>query len=240
MTDVLVVEGLSTSYGDLKVVHDVDLRAQAGRTVALLGRNGAGKTTTLRAISGLNRLDSGRILLDGDDISRVPVHHRVRRGIAYVQEGKRIFRQLSVEDNLVVGGYAAKLSRADTAERVAEAYDRFPILGEKRRRHASTLSGGQQQMLAIAQSLVSRPSVLLLDEPSGGLAPSVVGEVLETVRSLAAEGLAVVLVEQAVNFALALADHVIVMDLGRCVLSQPASEPGLERAIEEAYFAGSR
>ena len=239
MTDILTVENLASSYGEIRVVHDISFSVAGGQVVALLGRNGAGKTTVLRAISGLNPISSGSVTLLGRPMNHLPVYKRVEQGIAYVQEGKRVFKELTVEQNLMLGGYAAKANRATVARDIQAAYERFPILGQRQKSSASALSGGQQQMLAIAQALISKPKVLLLDEPSGGLAPSIVGEVLDIVRGLVAEGLSVVLVEQAVNFALSIADHVLVMDLGRCVLSEPAGTENLGSKIEDAYFAAA-
>jgi len=236
MTAALEVTNLHTGYGDLKVVYGVSFTVEPGKVIAILGRNGAGKTTALRAISGLNPANTGKILLDGEDITSVPAHKRISKGLAYVQEGKRIFRQRTVEENLVIGALSQKVNRAELTARIDEAYARFPILGEKRRDTAAGLSGGQQQMLAIAQALMSRPKVLLLDEPSGGLAPTIVGDVLNTVKALVADGLTVVLVEQAMGFALALADDVIVMDLGRSVLTGKTTDEGIGAAIEQAYF----
>jgi len=236
MTAALEVTNLHTGYGDLKVVYGVSFSVEPGKVIAILGRNGAGKTTALRAISGLNPANTGKILLDGEDITSVPAHKRITKGLAYVQEGKRIFRQRTVEENLVIGALSQRVSRSELTTRIDEAYARFPILGEKRRDTAAGLSGGQQQMLAIAQALMSKPKVLLLDEPSGGLAPTIVGDVLNTVKSLVADGLTVVLVEQAMGFALALADDVIVMDLGRAVLTGKTTDEGIGAAIEQAYF----
>lgn len=232
----LELADVSTGYGDLKVVHDLSFAVAHGAVTALLGRNGAGKTTTLRAIAGLNPVTSGSVLLDGKDVSRMPARKRVPLGLAYVQEGKRVFHRHTVEQNLVLGAYSTRLSRGELAERLDGAYARFPVLAGRRDVPAAGLSGGQQQMLAIAQALMSHPRVLLLDEPSGGLAPAVVGEVLASIRQLVEEGLAVILVEQAISFALALADDVVVMDLGRPALRASAREPGIEQAIEDAYF----
>jgi branched-chain amino acid transport system ATP-binding protein len=239
VSELLEVESLSSGYGDIRVVHEVSFSVDAGQAVALLGRNGAGKTTVLRAISGLNPATRGRVVLEGRDLSKVTVHHRVGTGIAYVQEGKRVFRHLSVRDNLALGGYAVRLSRRMLDERIETAYGRFPVLADRRNVPAAALSGGQQQMLAIAQALISEPRVLLLDEPSGGLAPTIVADVLATVKELIATGLAVVLVEQSVGFALDLADKVVVMDLGQVVLDASATAPDLEKQIEKAYFAAA-
>lgn len=237
MSALLEVEGLASAYGAIKVLHDISFSVEQGTVTAVLGRNGAGKSTLLRAVSGLNPVTAGQVRIHGHDVSHVPPHKRVRQGIAYVQEGKRIFRHLTVDQNLVLGGYASGLSRSKIRQRVDHELDRFPILASRLRSSASDLSGGQQQMLAIAQALVSRPKVLLLDEPSGGLAPSIVGELLDTVRLLVQDGLSVVLVEQAINFALSVADNVLVLDIGRTVLSASAGADSLPERIEQAYFA---
>jgi branched-chain amino acid transport system ATP-binding protein len=237
VTDLLEVAGLGSAYGAITVLHDISFSVAPGTVTGLLGRNGAGKTTVLRAVSGLNPATTGHVRLSGRDVTGLAPDKRVREGIAYVQEGKRIFGNLTVEQNLILGGYAGRLGRREVRERVERQLERFPVLAGRLRASASGLSGGQQQMLAIAQALVSGPQVLLLDEPSGGLAPSVVGELLQTVRRLVDEGLSVVLVEQAVNFALSVADRVLVMDLGRVVLDLSASAEGLAERIEQAYFA---
>lgn len=231
---LLEVRSLATGYGDLRAVFDVSLDVMPGSVTAVLGRNGAGKTTTLRAVAGLNPTSSGSILLEGEPLGSVPAHARARRGIAYVQEGKRIFRNRTVEENLLLGTYAhphPKLARAH----IAEQYDRFPILAERRKRPAASLSGGQQQMLAIAQAVVAGPKVLLLDEPSAGLAPSVVADVRSVIDELRSSGLGVLLVEQAMELALSLADRVVVLDLGRTVYRADAGAPNLRQAVRVAY-----
>ncbi|GAA0570811.1 ABC transporter ATP-binding protein [Actinomadura livida] len=233
---ILELSRLRSGYGDLEVVTDVSFRAEPGRVTALLGRNGAGKTTTLRAVTGLNRVMSGSVTLDGEDISKVAPHRRARMGIAYVQEGKRIFRSRTVEENLTLGSFARPRRRRGNAVR-DELYDRFPMLAERRRFRAAQLSGGQQQMLAIAQALAAEPGVLLLDEPSAGLAPTIVGDVLEVIKDLREQGLAIVLVEQAVEFALAAADGVVVLNVGRTVYEGTVDQPGLRDAIKHAYMA---
>ncbi|MFF5234355.1 ABC transporter ATP-binding protein [Dactylosporangium sp. NPDC000521] len=232
----LEVQAIACGYGDLRVVTDATLSVDAGSVTALLGRNGAGKTTTLRAVAGLNRITSGRATLDGVDLAAMPAYRRARAGIAYVQEGKRIFRSRTVEENLLLGTYAAR-STARGRELMGEMYERFPLLAERRKLRAAQLSGGQQQMLAIAQALIADPRVLLLDEPSAGLAPAIVGQVLDVIRDLRTRGLAVLLVEQAVEFALAAADRVVVLNLGRTVHSGQATDTGLREAIRRAYMA---
>jgi len=239
MSAALEVLDLATGYGDLRAVLDVNLRVETGTITVLLGRNGAGKTTTLRAIAGLNPTSSGRISLHGTDLAGMPAHQRARRGIGYVQEGKRVFKSRTVEENLLLGMYARPASnraRADASDLLDAAYTQFPILASRRRTPAAQLSGGQQQMLAIAQALAAEPTVLLLDEPSAGLAPSVVGEMLATIAQLRERGLAVLLVEQAMEFALALADRVVVIDLGRQVYAGAADEADVRQAVRDAYL----
>ena len=233
---VLRVSGLSTGYGDLRVVREVSFEVRAGEITVLLGRNGAGKTTTLRAVAGLNRVAAGEVLLDGQDIGRVPPHARVRRGIAYVQEGKRVFHGQTVEQNLLLGGYTRRRRRQEQRAEIEHVYELFPVLGEKRSRLAGSMSGGQQQMLAIGQALMAKPTLLLLDEPSGGLAPVIVKEVMARVQELKQSGLAILLVEQAVEASFAIADHVTVLDMGRTILSTRASAVSDLTVLRDAYF----
>jgi branched-chain amino acid transport system ATP-binding protein len=223
-TDILLdVSHLATGYGDLRAVWDVSVRVAPGTITALLGRNGAGKTTTLRAIAGLNPVQHGRVVFDGEDISTMAAHRRVSLGMSYLQEGKRIFGEQTVAENLLLGGYSLRLSRRKLEGELDGIYELFPVLKDKRKSPAASLSGGQQQMVALAQALMARPRLLLLDEPSGGLAPSVMAEVLARVESLRATGLAILLVEQAVDAALAIADHVTVIDIGRVVMDLPSA-----------------
>ncbi|GGU27691.1 ABC transporter ATP-binding protein [Nocardioides albus] len=232
---LLDVRNLATGYGDLKVVRDVSVSVRPGQITVLLGRNGAGKTTTLRAVAGLNRIDGGEVRFEGLSLAKAPPHDRVRRGIGYVQEGKRVFRGLTIEQNLLLGGYTRRrrVSLEQEAERI---YELFPVLGERRDAAAASMSGGQQQMLAIGQALMAHPRLLLLDEPSGGLAPVIVAEVMERLTALKETGLAILLVEQAVEASYAIADHVVVLDSGRTVLSAPVAEVDDVTVLQEAYF----
>lgn len=233
----LEVLNLETGYGDLRVVRDVSISVPVGTITAVLGRNGAGKSTTLKAIAGLLPVRAGDIRFEGESISKLAARRRRYLGFGFVQENKRVFKRRSVRENLILGLLGSRLSRVEKEQRIDEAYTRFPILGEKRGQPAGFLSGGQQQMLAIAQALASRPRLVMLDEPSAGLAPSIVSEVMELVRQLRDdEGLSVLLVEQAVDTSLAIADHVVVLDTGRSVHSGPADEPGLRDVIEAAYM----
>jgi branched-chain amino acid transport system ATP-binding protein len=237
---ILEVRELQAGYGDIKAVWDVSFEAKAGQVTLLLGRNGAGKTTTLRAICGLSSVFGGTVLFGGRDIRRVPAHRRAAMGIAFVQEGKRVFVDQTIEHNLLLGSYSKRWSRTERRAACEEAYELFPILGKRRKQRAGSLSGGQQQMLAIAGALISKPKVLLLDEPSAGLAPSIVDDVLAVVRTLSRDGLAVVLVEQNAERALPLADDILVLDLGRVVLNVSPAEADLPALVRSAYFDTTR
>jgi branched-chain amino acid transport system ATP-binding protein len=233
---LLEVTNLATGYGDLRVVWDVSFTVQPGTMTTLLGRNGAGKTTTLRAIAGLNPVTGGSVRLQGEDISTVPTHRRIRKGLALVQEGKRIFHRRTVEENLFLGGYTLGMSRRQMPREVERIYELFPALKSRARTTAGQLSGGQQQMVAIGQALMAKPTLLMLDEPSGGLAPSIVAEVMGAVATLTKDGLGIVLVEQAVESAVAVADDVLVLDMGRVVLHRKAGEVDDLAVLREAYF----
>ncbi|MDA4890658.1 MULTISPECIES: ABC transporter ATP-binding protein [Microbacterium] len=239
MTDdvLLEVSNLQTGYGDLRVVRDVSLTVRAGQITVLLGRNGAGKTTTLRAISGLNRTAGGTVRYLGAPLEDAP-HKRVARGISYVQEGKRVFHELTVEQNLLLGGFSRRVGKRALIDTLPEIYDLFPILAAKRALPAASMSGGQQQMLAIGQALMARPKLLILDEPSQGLAPVIVKEVMERVHALKQTGLGILLVEQAVQDSVAIADEVSVIEMGRTVLSGAASTVTLEE-LQKAYFGAA-
>jgi branched-chain amino acid transport system ATP-binding protein len=231
---LLVVDDLSAGYGDIRATWSVTLSVHAGRITAVLGRNGAGKTTTLLAVAGVLRARTGSIRLEGREISSTSADARTRLGISLVQENKRIFRQRTVEQNMMLGAYC--LPRRDRKASVEAAYERFPLLNERRGARAGALSGGQQQMLAIAQALASRPKVLMIDEPSGGLAPVVVHAVMETVRQLAADGIGILLVEQLVDQALDIADWAIVLDNGRVALSGATGTLGGSAQLRDVYL----
>ncbi|WP_238006469.1 ABC transporter ATP-binding protein [Dactylosporangium sp. AC04546] len=233
----LRVDNLTSGYGELTVLREVTLGVKPGEVLGVVGRNGAGKTALLRAIVGLNRVHAGSVSLDGVSLGNRRAARRAADGIAFVQEGKRVFRRRTVEENLVIGAYTARFGRAKMQAQIDAAYDRFPFLRERRNEPAAALSGGQQQMLAIASALMPRPSYVLLDEPTAGLAPTIVGDILETVRQLRADGIGVVLVEQSIEFALACADRLVVLDLGRVVERVDADAPGVRATIADAYFA---
>jgi branched-chain amino acid transport system ATP-binding protein len=233
---LLSVRNVAAGYGDLRVVWDVSFDVDAGAVTSVLGRNGAGKTTTLRTVAGLNRAMAGSIVFEGRDITGARAHDRVRRGLGFVQENKRIFRRRTVEENLLLGGYSTRLGRRGLQTAAVEVYDVFPALRDRARTTAGELSGGQQQMLAIGQALMGRPRLLMLDEPSAGLAPSIVGEVMAAVRRLKESGLGILLVEQAVEAAMSVSDHVVVLDVGRVVMSGPAADVDDLGIIRDAYF----
>jgi len=230
---LLRLRGITAGYGKIGVLHGVDMIIHPGEIVALLGPNGAGKTTLLSAIAGLLPW-SGEARFAGADLAGVSPREAARRGLVHVVEGHRVFTQLSVTDNLLLAGY--DLKRNDRAERVAEALSFFPEIEAKRHDRAGALSGGQQQMLAVAQGLVRRPRLLMLDEPSAGLSPVLVDRVLAVAARLREAGTSVLLVEQLIEKALRLADRVYALSRGRIVLQAATSEPDLPHRLEQAYF----
>jgi urea ABC transporter ATP-binding protein UrtE len=232
---VLELEGVRAGYGATTVLHGLDLRVGRGEVVAVLGRNGVGKTTMLRAIMGHVRLRDGRIAFDGEDVGGLAVHERARRGIAYVPQGREIFPGLSVLDNLRVAAYAIR--RPDWREALDGLLDDFPVLRAKAGVPGASLSGGQQQILALARALMTGPEILLLDEPSEGIQPSIVMEIAEIVRALNEErGITVVLVEQNLDFAARLAGRAYLMDHGQVVHDLPADEMLRDRELQHQYM----
>ena len=231
---MLNIADLHAGYGKIGVLHGVDLRVGRAEIVALLGPNGAGKTTLLRAVSGLLTPTAGVITFNGRDICGADPRATVLAGPAHVIEGHRVFTQISVIDNLFLAAY--DLPRGERSARVEEALALFPEIAAKRHDRGGALSGGQQQMLAVAQGLVRRPRLLMLDEPSAGLSPVLVDRVLSVAARLRETGAAVLLVEQLVEKALALADRVYALARGRIVLAASASEPDLPHRLERAYF----
>jgi branched-chain amino acid transport system ATP-binding protein len=235
MTVLLAIERLSVRYGEIVALCDLSLEIGAGEAVALLGANGAGKSSLLKAIMGLARQTTGTIRLDGEPIGALPVHRRVARGIGYCPEGRRVFAGMTVRDNLAVASALPARRRDHAVERM---FALFPALAGKAGERAWQLSGGQQQMLAIARALMTEPRLLLLDEPSLGLAPRLTQELLERVRDLAAAGTAVLLAEQNVAKALSVTSRAYVLQLGRLVQSGPSAELGRSPSIQEAFLGG--
>jgi branched-chain amino acid transport system ATP-binding protein len=231
---MLEVKTLASHYGRIPALKGIDLAVRAGELVALVGANGAGKTTLLRAISGLHPPSAGQVVFAGTDITRQAPHRRVRLGIVLVPEGRQVFAPLSVLDNLLLGAHTRpRAERDETLERV---YRMFPALAERRHHAAGSLSGGQQQMLAIGRGLMSRPVLLLLDEPSMGLAPFLVDEVFATVAALKRGGTTIFLVDQNARAALAIADRAYVLETGRITLSGTGAELLASPDVQSAYL----
>ncbi len=231
---LLSVEGVVSRYGRIEALHGVSCEVGEGEIVTIVGSNGAGKTTLMRTISGLQPIATGQVRFEGADLGRVPAHRRTGLGIAQVPEGRQVFAPLAVEDNLLLGGWTR--DRADRASAIGEVYETFPMLAQKRHLPAGTLSGGQQQMLAIGRALMSRPRLLLLDEPSMGLAPIMVDQVFELIPRLRSLGLTVLLVEQNAYAALSIADRGYVMETGRIVAGGSAAQLLGDATVRNAYL----
>jgi len=232
---VLALEGVAAAYGAVTALRGIDLVVAPGELVCLIGANGAGKSSTLRAISGLLRPSSGRIVFDGREIQRLEPAAILRAGIAHCPEGRRVFPHLTVQENLAMGAYVRRDRQAIAAD-VARVCAHFPILGERLRQVAGTLSGGEQQMLAIARALMSRPRLILLDEPSLGLAPAIVETTFAIIAEIRREGTTVLMVEQNAYLALCMADRGYVMETGRIVLEGRASDLLADDHVRRAYL----
>ena len=235
MMVLLEVKGLHVNYGKAQALKDVSFSVAKGEVVTLIGANGAGKTTIMKSISGLVHPAAGEIWYKGKMLSKFPSYERVRLGIAHIPEGRRVFSALSVQKNLEVGAYT-EAHRRKVDERMEKMFETFPILKEKQKQPAGTLSGGQQQMLAIARALMSAPELLLMDEPSLGLSPMVVKEVSNIIREIAHSGASIILVEQNASLALAIAARGYVMEVGTIVLEGFAQELLKNESLREAYF----
>ena len=231
---MLEVENISYAYGGVPAITDVSLSVGEGEVVALIGANGAGKTTTLRCISGLLPARSGRIVLNGVDITSTASHRVARAGIGHVLEGRHLFAHLTVEENLQMG--ALRQTKGDLKAQYARVFDLFPRVKERLHQVAGTLSGGEQQMVAMARALLGRPTILLLDEPSMGLAPTVVDRIFEIIRDVAASGLPILLVEQNANRALNMADRAYVLEVGQVALSGTGSELLGQDEVRRSYL----
>ena len=231
---MLEMRSISSRYGRIQALHGVDLDVKQGQLVALVGANGAGKTTLLRTISGVQPASAGSIHLFGRDITRLPPYERVRLGICQVPEGRHVFGPMSIEDNLRLGAYARARNNLDAD--LERMYELFPILKEKRGLPAGTLSGGQQQMLAMARALMGQPRLLLLDEPSMGLAPLLVEETFRVVKHLKSEGITIFLVEQNAHAALSIADVGYVMETGRTILTGTGENLLNNEQVKQAYL----
>ncbi len=235
---LLEVQDLHTFYGSIEALRGLSFTVEEGEIVALLGSNGAGKTTTLRSISGLERPRSGAIRFLGRDISHMPAHRIVQLGLGHVPEGRRIFVNLSVEENLMLGGYLLRRTPREVQARRDEEFERLPRLLERRHQLAGTLSGGEQQMLAIGRALITRPRLLALDEPSMGLAPILVQSIFQIIAQIRKGGTAILLVEQNARQALRLADRGYVLETGSIVLADTAKALAENRRVQAAYLGG--
>ncbi len=235
---LLEIEDISVSYGKVEAVRDVSLRLEEGRIITVIGANGAGKTTLLSAAAGLLPW-TGRAYYQGSDLSRMTVEDRVDRGFCLVPEQRALFGDMPVLDNLLLGAYVRRRDRSFVRKSLESVFEQFPRLAERRAQEAQTLSGGERQMLAIGRALMSQPRLLLLDEPSLGLAPTIVRDVLTRVRGLRDQGVSVLLVEQNARAALDVADYAYVMDTGEFVLEGPASDMATDPRVTATYLGGN-
>jgi len=234
---LLKVENLETYYGKVAALRGINFEVRAGQIVTLLGSNGAGKSTTLRTISGLIAPSAGKVFFCGEDITKMPAYEIVRRGLVHLPEGRHIFKDLTVTENLELGSYTLK-DEHERKRRMQQVFDRFPILAKRSRQLGGTLSGGEQQMLAIGRGLMSAPKLLLMDEPSMGIAPLIVRDITEIIKSLHKDGTTILLVEQNAKMALGLADYGYVLDTGNIVLEGKGGDLRRDEKVVKAYLGG--
>jgi branched-chain amino acid transport system ATP-binding protein len=235
MTPLLEVQDIHTSYGNIEALKGVSLTVEAGEVVTLIGSNGAGKSTTLRSITGLTPASAGRVFFEGEDITRVPAQDVVARGIALSPEGRHCFARMTVRENLDMGAFRRRRT-SEVAEDLDRIYDLFPRLKERENQKAGTMSGGEQQMLAIGRALMARPRLLLLDEPSMGIAPILVQRIYETIGEINRAGVAILLVEQNANYALEISRRGYVLETGRVALANESSELRNDPEVQRAYL----
>ena len=234
---MLEVKNLHVSYGMIDAVKGIDFKVDDGEIVALIGANGAGKTTTMHTLSGLLKAKEGQIILDGIDLTKIPANKIVSKGLIQVPEGRRVFTQMTVEENLQLGAYLRN-DKNQIAKDFEHVYKLFPRLLERKKQSAGTLSGGEQQMLAMARALMSNPKVLLLDEPSMGLSPLLVKEIFAIIKDINKAGTTIFVVEQNAKMALEIADHDYVMETGKIVLSGTGKELAASSEVQKAYLGG--
>ena len=232
---MLEVKDLEVYYGGIKAIKGISFEVNKGEVIALIGANGAGKTTTLHTITGLLSPKNGHVIFEGKDITKVPAHKIVSMGMAHVPEGRRVFAELSVYENLKMGAYTRK-DKNEIEESLANVYKRFPRLEERKNQMAGTLSGGEQQMLAMGRALMSKPKIILMDEPSMGLSPILVNEIFDIIRAVSESGTTVLLVEQNAKKALAIADRAYVLETGKIVLEGNAKDLLEDDSIKKAYL----
>lgn len=236
MSQILKVDNINVYYGAIHAIKGVSLEVNEGEIVTLIGANGAGKTTTLQAISGLLHTATGEIDFNGENINKVPAHKIVEKGLAQVPEGRRIFLQMSVKENLEMGAYTQPAGTV--SESIKNVYELFPRLHERRHQIAGTLSGGEQQMLAMGRALMSKPKLLMLDEPSMGLAPILVEQIFDIIKEMHKKGTTILLVEQNAQMALSIADRAYVMETGKITLSGTGAELASSDSVRKAYLGG--
>ena len=235
MGELLSVKNINVYYGSIHAIKDVSFHVDEGEIVTLIGANGAGKTTTLHTVTGLLRAKSGHIIYDGQDITKVPPHKIVTMGMAHVPEGRRVFAQLSVYQNLKMGAYTRK-DKDEIRQTLDMVYKHFPRLEERKNQMAGTLSGGEQQMLAMGRALMSHPKIILMDEPSMGLSPIFVNEIFEIIKKVSAAGTTVLLVEQNAKKALSIADRAYVLETGKIILQGDADKLLNDESVKKAYL----
>jgi branched-chain amino acid transport system ATP-binding protein len=233
---MLKLESVNVSYGAIQAVRDVSIEVPKGEVVTIIGANGAGKSTLLKSVVGLEPVTGGRVLFDGEDITAMPAHRRTGMGVALSPEGRGVFSDQSVRDNLLLGAYSKKDTAAQTEQKIEQFFVMFPRLKERQEQFAGTLSGGEQQMLAIARALMSEPKLLLLDEPSLGLAPLIIRDIFNTIRTLREMGLTILLVEQMANQALGVADRAYVLETGRITLQGKGCDLLNDPKVRTAYL----
>lgn len=235
---LLEVKDLEVCYGVIRALHGISFEVNQGEIVTLIGANGAGKTTTMQSVVGLIPKKSGIVTFDGQDITKTPCHKIVHSGMTQVPEGRRIFQELSVYENLLMGAYSMKKDQADFKADLEAIYTRFPRLAERKNQIAGTLSGGEQQMLAIGRAIMSHPKLLMLDEPSMGLSPLLVDQVFEIIKDINKDGTTILLVEQNAGKSLAISDRAYVLENGKIVLSGTGSELASSEMVKKAYLGG--
>ncbi len=232
---MLEVRNLQVYYGVIQAIKDVSFDVEEGEVIALIGANGAGKTTILHTVTGLISAKAGEVLYEGKDLQKIPAHKIVSLGIAHVPEGRRVFSQLTVYENLLMGAYTRK-NQVEIADSLEKVYNRFPRLKERKNQLAGTLSGGEQQMLAMGRALMSHPKIILMDEPSMGLSPILVEEIFDIIKEISQSGTTVLLVEQNAKKALSIANRAYVLETGRIVLSGDAKQLMDEESVKKAYL----